>query len=124
MPLITGHVRRVIYRNDDNGYTVVKITPDKPQPDVQDADGTVTLVGSLPSLDANDSLEVEGEWIENARFGMQMQVSVVLEHDAAGGGNGGGSAAGIGQEDISGVVERITYYNEACHPDMTQQLYN
>ncbi|MAU13528.1 MAG: ATP-dependent RecD-like DNA helicase [Anaerolineaceae bacterium] len=109
MPLITGRVRRVIFRNDDNGYTVVKITPDTPQPDVQDADGTVTLVGSLPALQANDSIEVEGEWIENARFGMQMQVSVVLEHDEAGSSNG---SSGIGQEDISGVVERITYYND------------
>ncbi|QPC84495.1 ATP-dependent RecD-like DNA helicase [Phototrophicus methaneseepsis] len=108
MTLISGNVRRIVFRNEENGYTVLKAAPDSPQPDAQAPDGTITLVGILPSISTGDSLEVEGNWVDNARFGLQFQISTLLEHDV----NGGGNAPQIGTESISGTVERITYYNE------------
>jgi len=40
---IQGAIERITYFNEDNGYSVIKISPDKPYPRAQARDGTVTV---------------------------------------------------------------------------------
>ena len=47
---IAGSIERITYYNDENGYSVVKILPEKRYPRAQARDGTVTVVGTMPPL--------------------------------------------------------------------------
>lgn len=77
MDTITGTVERVTYYNAENGYSVIKIKPDRRYPDAQARDGTVTIVGSMPELGVGESLQLTGLWINDARYGKQFRVETV-----------------------------------------------
>jgi exodeoxyribonuclease V alpha subunit len=79
MDTFTGTVERITYYNDENGYSVIKVTPDKKLPKDRTArDGTVAVVGTMPELGEGESAEFGGEWIRDPRFGMQMRVETVM----------------------------------------------
>lgn len=62
---IEGTVEDIIYRNEENGYTVVVI----------DNDGSpVTAVGYFPMLSEGEYLCLEGEHRYNSKYGMQFEV--------------------------------------------------
>lgn len=73
----TGVVERITFYNDENGYSVIKVIPDRKMPFRAARDGTVTIVGVMPELGDGESVEFTGEWIEDARYGMQMRVATV-----------------------------------------------
>lgn len=66
MELIKGYVDHIVYRNEDNGYTVFHLTND---------DGELTCVGTFPYIGEGEMLEVSGEYITHNVYGMQLQVS-------------------------------------------------
>ena len=70
---IQGEVERVTYYNEDNGYSVIKILPDQPQPRAQARDRTVTVVGTLPPLNEGETAQFTGEWVDDPRYGMQFR---------------------------------------------------
>ncbi|MBK9125996.1 MAG: ATP-dependent RecD-like DNA helicase [Chloroflexi bacterium] len=70
---LTGVVERTTFYNPANGYSVVKITPDKKMPGVAARDGTVTVVGTLPELAPGEPVEFTGLWIEDAKYGKQFR---------------------------------------------------
>lgn len=62
---IEGTVEDIIYRNEQNGYTVVLI----------DCNGEpVTAVGYFPVLTEGEYLSLEGEYRYNSKYGMQFEV--------------------------------------------------
>ncbi len=64
MEHISGAVEEIIFRNGDNGYTVLTL----------DADGDpVTVAGNLPEVAPGDCLELEGEFVLHPRFGTQFK---------------------------------------------------
>lgn len=64
---LSGIVDHVIYRNPDNSYTVLILNA---------SDGAdYTCVGSLPELDAGESVTFEGEITDNPKYGTQFSVS-------------------------------------------------
>lgn len=65
MERISGAVEEVIFRNDENGYTVLVIETDDGEP--------VTAVGSFPSVTPGDTLQLEGEFKIHPRFGTQFK---------------------------------------------------
>ncbi len=75
---IQGAVERITYYNEDNGYSVVKIMPDKPYPRAQARDRTVTVVGIMPALQEGESAQFKGEWVEDARYGRQFRAQQVM----------------------------------------------
>ncbi|MCL4249104.1 MAG: ATP-dependent RecD-like DNA helicase [Anaerolineae bacterium] len=70
---LTGVVERITFYNEENGYTVVKITPDKRVPDAEARDGTVAVVGVMPELAAGESVRFTGYWIDDAKYGRQFR---------------------------------------------------
>lgn len=66
---LRGDVRRITFRNEDNQYTVVKLTPETSSDDEQE----VTVVGNFPSIAVGEWLELEGGWVIHPQFGRQFQ---------------------------------------------------
>ncbi len=77
METISGTVERITFRNDENGYTVAKIMPDSPQPGAMARDGTVTVVGVMPELNAGENVEFSGDWFNDPRWGTQFRSEMV-----------------------------------------------
>ena len=67
MPQYRGQIKEVIFRNEENGYSVIEIKPDHGQ--------AFTAVGSIPFADEGDYIEVEGEWTQHVTYGEQLKVS-------------------------------------------------
>jgi len=74
---LAGAIERITYYNEENGYSVIKISPDERQPDAEARDGTVTVVGIMPELVEGESVEFQGSWVNNAQYGMQFKASHV-----------------------------------------------
>ncbi len=91
---ITGAVERITFRNDENGYTVLRVAPDGDE-------RTVALVGRMPPLSVGERVRARGKWIEHAKFGRQFEVSGIQPlaprtEEAIVKYLGSGLAAGIG----------------------------
>jgi exodeoxyribonuclease V alpha subunit len=67
---IEGTVARVVFVNEENGYTVARL-------DVERARDPVTIVGNLAALTEGELLRCHGEWVTDRRFGRQFAVERV-----------------------------------------------
>ena len=66
LEIVKGYVEHIVYRNEDNGYTVFHLTND---------DGELTCVGTFPYIGEGEMLEVSGEYTNHNVYGMQLQVT-------------------------------------------------
>ncbi|MBE6693560.1 MAG: ATP-dependent RecD-like DNA helicase [Ruminococcaceae bacterium] len=66
MERLSGVVERIIYRNEENGYTVCDI-------DVDGENEMQTAVGILPYVGVGDSLVLWGAWIHTPKYGRQFK---------------------------------------------------
>ena len=74
MESLTGSVERITYYNPENGYSVIRLLPEKPLSSQLTQLGLVTVTGNLPELSPGEHLELSGEWIEHPRHGRQFSV--------------------------------------------------
>jgi exodeoxyribonuclease V alpha subunit len=74
MDTLTGSVERLTYYNPENGYTVLRLRPDKARglPGLG-RDGLVTVVGNLPELNPGEHLSLTGQWSQHAKHGTQFK---------------------------------------------------
>ncbi len=78
METIIGAIERITFYNEENGYTVLKMTPEaKVNNGAAARDGTVTVVGSMPELSPGESVEFSGVWFNDPRWGMQFRAEQV-----------------------------------------------
>ncbi len=63
--VLEGYIEKIIYRNDDNGYTVLNIISD---------DSEMTCVGTFPSINEGEFLCARGTYIQHQTYGEQFQV--------------------------------------------------
>ncbi len=69
---IEGTVSALLFRNEENGYTVLRMDcPGK---------GEITVVGCMPGVAPGESLELEGSWGRHASYGEQFKADVVVRH--------------------------------------------
>ncbi len=66
MEKIEGYVDHIIYRNQDNGYTVMVVVADGEE---------MTCVGQLHYIGEGELIEAEGSYKEHATYGRQFQIS-------------------------------------------------
>ena len=66
MEKVTGYVGHIVYRNDENGYTVFHLEND---------DGEVTCVGNFNFINEGEMLELTGEYVNHNVYGTQLKVS-------------------------------------------------
>jgi len=62
---IVATVENTVFRNADNGYTVLSLSYDKKR---------LTAVGNIPEVYEGQTLELEGEFIVNKKFGEQFKI--------------------------------------------------
>ncbi|MGN0467746.1 MAG: helix-hairpin-helix domain-containing protein, partial [Acutalibacteraceae bacterium] len=101
--VIKGFVEDIVFRNPENGYSVIDIS----------CDGKlITAVGSLASVCVGEELSMSGEWTVHPSFGTQFKVSAferkmpktaadMLRYLSA------GTVKGIGPVTASRIVERF-----------------
>lgn len=83
MDQIAGVIQSIVFRNDDNGWTVLELLLDKGQqlflasPQQQKgapcAPGAVTAVGTLPGSGEGVHVELIGSWMEHREYGLQFK---------------------------------------------------
>ena len=72
---LNGTVVRMTYQNRDNGYSVIKLQPEAPiDPRRYVAGGVVALVGVMPGIEVGETIEAEGQWVRDPKFGPQFKV--------------------------------------------------
>ena len=65
MEVIKGYVEHIVFRNEENGYTVFHLT---------NKDGELTCVGTFPYISEGEMMEVSGEYTNHNVYGMQLRV--------------------------------------------------
>ena len=66
MERFKGYVNKIVYRNEDNGYTVFELNLDE--------DDDLTCVGTVPYITEGEFVEVTGEYSEHAVYGQQLRI--------------------------------------------------
>ena len=65
MEEVKGYVEHIVFRNEDNGYTVF---------DLNNEDGELTCVGTFHYISEGELLKLTGEYVTHALYGVQLQV--------------------------------------------------
>ena len=63
--ILNGIIDRIIYKNPENGYTVLEL---------ETKDGITTVVGIMPKIAEGEEIEIEGEYTTHNTFGKQFKV--------------------------------------------------
>ncbi len=63
--VLEGYIERIIYRNDENGYTVLSLRVDQEE---------VTCVGTFPFISEGEFIQATGSYTDHAIYGQQFLV--------------------------------------------------
>src|ERR1700736_5371574 len=77
MPKLEGSVESIVFRNEDNHYTVARFRPNDRGRLFRD--DLTTIVGALPGVHVGELLLVEGEWETDPRYGRQLHVTTFTQ---------------------------------------------
>jgi exodeoxyribonuclease V alpha subunit len=101
MDTLTGSLERITYYNPDNGYTVLRLRPDRARgvPGLS-RDGLATVVGNLPELNPGEHLSLKGRWNNHPKHGQQFSAEICEQTLPA-------TVAGIRRYLGSGLVKGI-----------------
>ena len=72
---IDGTVSSIIFRNDENGYTVLRLKA---------GEGEITVVGCIPEVAPGEGLTLSGRWMRHASYGEQFKAEVMERRLPAG----------------------------------------
>ena len=68
---LTGYIDHIIFRNDQNGYTVLVL--------MTEGSEEITCVGYFPDISPGATVCLEGGYTNHASYGKQFQVSAWQE---------------------------------------------
>lgn len=98
MPRIDGSVESIVFRNEENHYTVARFRPNDSGRLLRDE--LTTIVGTLPGVQVGEILSLEGEWETNPHYGRQLHISSFVQRLPT-------SPAGIVRYLSSGLIKGI-----------------
>src|SRR5437764_229526 len=93
-----GSVESIVFRNEDNHYTVARFRPNDSGRLFRD--DLMTIVGMLPGVHVGELLSVEGEWEKDPKYGRQLHVISFVQRLPA-------SVEGITRYLSSGLIKGI-----------------
>ena len=64
---LEGAVENIVYRNEENGYTVIEIS---------DGDDYITAVGIMPQAGVGDTVKLTGTYINHRNYGRQFSAQI------------------------------------------------
>ena len=101
MDTLSGSVERITYYNEENGYTVLRLRPEKRiHAPALSRDGLATVVGNLPELSPGEHLQLQGLWHTHPKHGLQFNVEICEQSLPA-------TASGIERYLGSGMIKGI-----------------
>ena len=65
---LEGTVSAVVYRNEENGYTILRLETEEDE---------VTVVGTMPGITPGEGLSVHGRWTRHSAYGEQLKAEIV-----------------------------------------------
>lgn len=103
MSIVKGFIDHIIYRNENNGYTVLSLSCEKED---------ITAVGFFRTFDEGECIEAEGEFIAHQVYGEQFKInsySIVVPSDAVAMERylGSGAIKGLGPALAKRVVKKF-----------------
>ncbi|MGN0693677.1 MAG: ATP-dependent RecD-like DNA helicase [Lentihominibacter sp.] len=98
-----GIIAEIIFHNRENGYTVAVFETETE---------AFTCVGTIPGVDAGRSFRIQGEFVDNPRYGEQFRVdsfSEIMPSSAEGIREflASGAMKGIGRKTAAAIVEKF-----------------
>ncbi len=63
-----GIIERIVYENPDNGFMVARMR-------VEGRHDLLTFVGSMMAVSLGETIQIEGEWVDDRKFGKQIKVT-------------------------------------------------
>src|SRR3989442_13158035 len=110
MPTLEGSVESIVFRNEDNHYTVARFrTNDSGR---LFRDDLATIVGTLPGVHVGELLAVEGEWEKDPKYGRQLHITSFTQRLPASKEGitrylGSGLIKGVGPKKAQRIVEHF-----------------
>ena len=103
MESLAGYVEHIIYRNADNGYTVLNLVSGEDE---------ITCVGIFSTIAEGENIEAQGEYTEHPTYGQQFKVTSFEEkapedEEAIERYLGSGAIKGIGLAMAARIVRRF-----------------
>ena len=103
--VLRGVVERVTFHNDESGYCILKVLPDKKR-------DIVTLIGKAPRVVSGERFEADGRWEQDKNFGPQFKADALrlAPPDSADGMErylGSGLIEGIGPSYAKRMIEKF-----------------
>ena len=100
---LAGYVEHIIYRNADNGYTVLNLVSGEDE---------ITCVGIFSAIAEGENIEAQGEYMEHPTYGQQFKVTSFEEkapedEEAIERYLGSGAIKGIGLAMAARIVRRF-----------------
>lgn len=114
---VTGTVESVVYRNEQNGYTILEVSTDKKE--------LVTVVGTMPFVSEGENITVHGSYVVHSEYGRQLKADsfekrIPEQPDAILKYLSSGVIKGIGPKTAEKIVEKYgadTFEVMSNHPD-------
>lgn len=119
--ILTATVEGIVYRNAENGYSVLDVS----------ADGKlITAVGSLSCVEPGEELRMRGKWVVHPTFGMQFKADSCERKIPKSAGDmlrylSSGAVKGIGPATATKIVEKFqedTFDVLENSPDLLAQI--
>ena len=114
---VTGTVESVVYRNEQNGYTILEVSTGKKT--------IVTVVGTMPFVSEGESITARGSYVTHSEYGRQFKADsfekrIPEQPDAILKYLSSGVIKGIGPKTAGKIVEMYgadTFEVMSNHPD-------
>lgn len=114
---VTGTVESVVYRNEQNGYTILEVSTDKKE--------LVTVVGTMPFVSEGENITVRGSYVVHSEYGRQLKADsfekrIPEQPDAILKYLSSGVIKGVGPKTAEKIVEKYgadTFEVMSNHPD-------
>ncbi|MGZ3629753.1 MAG: SF1B family DNA helicase RecD2 [Ktedonobacteraceae bacterium] len=110
MPRLEGSVESIVFRNEENHYTVARFRPNDSGRLFRD--DLTTIVGVLPGVHVGELLSIEGEWERDPRYGRQLHITNFTQRLPASKEGitrylGSGLIKGVGPKKAQRIVEHF-----------------
>ncbi len=72
--ILRGVIERITFHNEENGYTVAKLAPEKPASQLPHRQREAAVVGSMAGVAVGEAVELRGRWETHRQYGKQFVV--------------------------------------------------
>ena len=105
MEVIKGFVRTILFRNERNGFSVLKIKSSETK-------SLITATGFAPDITVGVAVSVTGDWVTHPKYGKQIQIQTCEINETSGSEAllhylSGGNFPGIGAKTAEALVEKF-----------------